>query len=53
MVWSPPPTDDHVLPQLCECEAVALIPGWSMSPGAQIEYQLAKYIGLKIIELAA
>jgi hypothetical protein len=41
----------HVLVQLCECEAVALLPGWSMSPGAQIEYQLAKYIGLKIIEL--
>ena len=42
----------HVLVQLCECEAVALLPGWSMSAGAQIEYQLAEYLGLDVIELA-
>lgn len=41
----------HVLTQLCDCEAIALLPGWSMSAGAQIEYQLAKYLNLKVIEL--
>ncbi len=41
----------HVLVQLCEAEAIALQPGWSMSPGACIERDLAKYLGLKIIPL--
>jgi hypothetical protein len=41
----------HLLPQLCECEAIALLPGWSMSGGAQIEYDLAEYLGLRVIEL--
>lgn len=41
----------HLLPQLCECEAIALLPGWSMSGGAQIELNLAEYLNLKVIEL--
>lgn len=41
----------HLIPQLCECEAIALLPGWSLSGGAQIEYALAEYLDLKVIEL--
>jgi hypothetical protein len=32
--------------QLCECDSIALLPGWMRSQGAWIEYQLAKYLGL-------
>jgi hypothetical protein len=41
----------HLLPQLCECEAIALLPDWTESDGAQVELFLAEYIGLKVIEL--
>lgn len=41
----------YLLPQLCECEAIALLPGWSLSGGAQIELNLAEYLGLEVIEL--
>lgn len=41
----------HVLGQLCECEAVAMIPGWWRSGGARIEWMLAKYLGLRVIYL--
>jgi hypothetical protein len=41
----------HVLTQLCECEAIALLPGWSLSGGASIELNLAEYLNLKVIEL--
>ena len=42
----------HLLPVLCECEAIALLPGWSVSGGANVEYGLAEYLGLQIIELS-
>lgn len=41
----------YVLGQLCECEAIALLPGWWRSGGARIEWLLAKYLGLKVIYL--
>lgn len=41
----------QVLTQLCESEAVALLPGWWRSGGARIEWMLAKYLGLRVIYL--
>ncbi len=42
----------HVLPQLCECDAIAMLPGWWMRlGGAWIEYLLARYLGLQRIYL--
>lgn len=41
----------YVLGQLCECDAIAMIPGWWRSGGARIEWMLAKYLGLRIIYL--
>lgn len=40
-----------LIPQLCQCEMLALMPGWSVSGGAQIECNVAEYIGLTIREL--
>jgi hypothetical protein len=41
----------YLLPQLCECEAIAMLPGWWRSGGARVEWLLAKYLKLKIIYL--
>lgn len=41
----------YLLPQLCECEAIAMLPKWWRSGGARIEWLLAKYLGLKVIYL--
>lgn len=41
----------YVLGQLCESEAIAMIPGWWRSGGARIEWMLAKYLGIRIIYL--
>ncbi len=42
----------HVLVQLCECEAVAMLPGWWVKfGGAWVEWLLARYLKLKIIYL--
>ena len=37
-----------LLPQLCFCQEVAMLPGWWRSGGARIEWMLAKYLKLKI-----
>lgn len=39
----------YLLPQLCECDAIAMLPGWWRSGGARIEWMLAKYLKLKVI----
>lgn len=41
----------HNLAQLCEVEAIALMPCWRGSDGAKIEWSLAKYLGKTIIYL--
>lgn len=41
----------YLLPQLCECEAIAMLPRWYLSGGARIEWMLAKYLRLKITYL--
>ncbi|HZR77352.1 DUF4406 domain-containing protein [Bradyrhizobium sp.] len=41
----------YVLGQLCECDAIAMLPGWWRSGGARIEWLLAKYLKLKVIYL--
>jgi len=41
----------YLLPQLCECDAIAMQPGWWRSGGARIEWLLARYLGLQIIYL--
>jgi hypothetical protein len=41
----------YLLPQLCNCDAIAMLPGWWRSGGARIEWMLAKYLGIKVIYL--
>lgn len=41
----------YLLPQLCECDAIAMLPGWWRSGGARIEWLLARYLNLKITYL--
>jgi len=42
----------YLLPQLCECDAIAMLPGWwTRFGGAWIEWLLAKYLGLKVLYL--
>jgi hypothetical protein len=41
----------YAIPQLCECDAIALLPGWWRSGGARIEWMLARYLKLRIIYL--
>jgi hypothetical protein len=39
------------LPQLLYCDVICLLPNWELSKGANLEYQVAKGIGLSITEL--
>lgn len=40
------------LKALCDCDALALLPGWENSKGAHLELHVAHRIGLKIGPLA-
>lgn len=37
------------IPLMLECDAILLLNDWAFSEGAQIEAQLARYVGLNII----
>ncbi len=42
----------HVLTQLCEADAIAMLPGWwTRFGGAWVEYILARYLKKKIVKL--
>lgn len=42
----------HHLPQLCECDAIAMLPWWwTRFGGAWVEWLLAKYLGLRVVYL--
>ena len=39
------------LSAICECDAIAMLPGWEQSGGARVEWMLSCHIGLKVIYL--
>ena len=41
------------LPQLLRCQGVALLPGWEVSKGANIEHDLAVALGMDVRSLEA
>jgi hypothetical protein len=46
---------DHMradIKMLMDCDAVATLPGWENSKGAQIEVELARMLGLPVLTLA-
>ena len=34
---------------LCDCDAIAMLPGWERSSGAQAERAIARWLGLEIL----
>jgi hypothetical protein len=39
------------LTAICECDGIAMLPGWEGSSGAYVEWTLARNLGLEIIYL--
>jgi hypothetical protein len=37
------------IPLLMECDAILLLPDWEFSEGAQIEAQIARYVGITLL----
>lgn len=38
------------LPAICDCDAIALLPGWEQSKGVEVELTLARFLGLRVID---
>jgi len=39
------------LSAICECDGIAMLPGWEKSGGARVEWALACHLGLKVMYL--
>ena len=39
------------LSAICECDAIAMLPGWEKSGGARVEWALACHLGLQVLYL--
>ncbi len=35
---------------ICDCDAIALLPGWQKSKGVAVEMALARFLGLEILD---
>jgi hypothetical protein len=50
-----PPTWENfmrlAIPQVCECDMVCLLPGWSDSKGAQMEANIGSRLGMACVPL--
>jgi hypothetical protein len=41
---------EHDLPEVCRCDAIAMLKGWKQSVGAQVELYVARAIGKKVLD---
>ena len=38
---------------LCDCDEIALLPGWENSTGAHVELNLAHRLGMRVVAIEA